>query len=75
MPSERSWFFDWEGRAAISFRVEGWAFIRGSWTRADPLEISDSGRMVSPEAFDRWFPDLPALPDEAFSSSPMAARQ
>ena len=73
MTPEKSVFVSWEGRAALLSNVEAWACISGSWEPIDPLEVSDSGRVVSAEVFDALFPDLPELPAEAFASSSAAA--
>jgi len=57
-------FFNWEGRPAVTVEppeggLSGW-FIRtsskpGEWERISPLEIRDSGRVLSKASFQEVF--------------------
>ena len=47
--------------------TEAWGYddIDG-WARIHPAELAHNGRMLSRQQFERQWPNLPPLPDEAF---------
>jgi hypothetical protein len=67
----------WDGDPTVMSDnpFEAWiSYDFKSWRPVDRFEAGHKAGLVSKEMFDRMFPELPALPSNAFHSGPAASK-
>jgi hypothetical protein len=61
------YYADYDGLACRFTANEGWV-LRDKWEEGYPSDVNHTARILTKEEFDRFFPDAPPLPPEAFKT-------
>lgn len=47
---------------------EAWVYIDGNWHEFNAADVFVNARVVTPQDYDRLFPEVPPMPSDAFQS-------
>lgn len=58
-----------DGLPIVYNDAQAWLYAGGKWTATDTWQAQHELRMLTTDEFAAKFPDLPALPSEAFTAA------